>query len=80
MGNEMEEPLQHPAIKWILIIIAFVVSFHAGLTFLEYINRAPKPIPRVDHEKKKPELPQQESPGVLIKDRPWRSPAKEVSL
>jgi hypothetical protein len=72
----MEDPLQHPAITWILTIIVFVASFHAMWMALEYINRAPKPIPSLDYRMENPELPPQELPGVLIEDRSWRSPTK----
>ena len=76
----MEDRLEHPAIKWFLIFIAFIASFHAAWTALEYINRAPKPIPSLDYEIEKPQLPPQEPLGVLIEDRSWRSPLKGVGL
>jgi hypothetical protein len=79
-GATMKDRLEHPAIKWFLIFTAFIVSFHAAWTALEYINRAPKPIPILDYEIENPELPSQGPPGVLIKDRSWRSPQKGMSL
>lgn len=79
-GETMKDRLEHPAIKWFLIFIAFIASFHAAWTALEYINRAPTPIPILDYEIEKPELPPRESPGVLIEDRSSRSPLKRMSL
>jgi hypothetical protein len=67
----MEDPLQHPAIKWILTIIVFVASFHATWTALKYINRVPKPAPDVEYEMREPQVPPQHSPGVLVRYREW---------
>jgi|GEM_PF-3367741 len=69
----MEDPLEHPAIRWILTIIVFIASFHATWTALEYINRPPHPTPSPEHEIRRPEFPSQHSPGVLIGDRSRRS-------
>ena len=69
----MEDLFGHPTIKWCLIIVAFFASFQVGWTALEYINRAPEPIPRLDYKKEMPELPVRGLPAILVDDRPWRS-------
>jgi len=69
----MEDPLEHPAIRWFLTIIVFIASFHATWTALEYINRTPKPTPGIEERTKNPEIPSQRSPGVLIEQRSSRS-------
>jgi hypothetical protein len=70
----MKNPLEHPAIKWILTIVVFIASFHATWTALKYINPPPRPIPSFDYGTREPELPPQESPEVLIEDPPQKSP------
>ena len=76
----MENRLAHPAIKWFLILFAFIASFHAAWTALEYINRASEPTPNRNYEVESLELPPRESPGVLIEDRSGRSPLKATRL
>ena len=76
----MVAPLEHPAIKWLLIIIAFIASFHAAWKALEYINRVPNPVPRLDYEREEPELPPQKSPAILVEDRSLRFPLKGAHL
>jgi hypothetical protein len=66
----MESRLQHPVIKWFLIIIAFIASFHAGWKALEYIHRAPKTTPKLEYQMREPKIPSQESPAFLIEDLP----------
>ena len=79
-ANDMVAPLEHPAIKWLLIIIVFIASFHAAWKALEYINRVPNPVPRLDYEREEPELAPQKSPAILVVDRSLRFPLKGARL
>ena len=63
----MEDPWEHPAMRWFLIVIVFLAVFHITWTALGYMNRAPNPAPSL-------EIPSIKLPGVLVEGRSWQSP------
>jgi hypothetical protein len=53
--------------RWFLMIIVFIASFHATWTALRYINRAPTATPSLESDTRTPEIPSQNYRGVPIK-------------